>query len=225
MKTRDSYQPENACEPSAHIGNENRQDTSTNEEEVDDDDDASTISNVGNCSGEVSNNSKCFSVKKRATKRRKTEQMEKTLELLQATIENGPTKELGQMLEEDMKHSREQEMRLPYLHLMCSYVWSITTQWPSKYATSWTVMLTFTAVQIQIIFTIKVIILHNSLRPFQELLVVVVQAPHHMGIHHLLHASVPTILSNSYSDERSVLYHVQSTMASQGQSGIPQFEQ
>ena len=48
VKTRDSCQPENACEPSAYIGNENRQDTSTNEEEVNDDDDASNISNVRN---------------------------------------------------------------------------------------------------------------------------------------------------------------------------------
>ena len=58
--TRDSCQSENACEPSAHIGNENGQDTSTNGEDVDDDDDASTTSNVGNSSGEVSNNKKCF---------------------------------------------------------------------------------------------------------------------------------------------------------------------
>ena len=65
-------QPENACEPSTHSGNENRQDTSTNEE-VEDDDDASTISNVGDSSGEVSINRKRFSVKTPATKRNKTD--------------------------------------------------------------------------------------------------------------------------------------------------------
>ena len=43
--------------------------------------------------------------------------MAKAVELLQSTIENDPTKELLQILREDMKQSREQEMR--YFQLMC----------------------------------------------------------------------------------------------------------
>ena len=86
-----------------------------------------------------------------------------------------------------------------------------------------TVILTFSAVRILIILTTKVIILHNILHLFQELLVVA-QVPHHMGIHHL-HLFQQFFLYNSFSDEQSLLHHVQLTMASQGQSGISQFEQ
>ena len=43
--------------------------------------------------------------------------MAKTLKLIQTTIENDPTKGLMQILRDDMKHSRELEMR--YFQLMC----------------------------------------------------------------------------------------------------------
>ena len=70
-------------------------------------------------------------------------------------------------------------------------------------------ILTFAAVQIQIIFTIKVILLHSNLRPFQELLVVVVQVPHHMGIHHLLHLFQQfSSCSLNYGITRTIWYFI-----------------
>lgn len=113
VKTRDLCQRENACEPSAQTGNVDKQDTSKNDQEVDGDDDdcASTLSSVTGRSGEVPSKGKCFSAKKPASKRAKTEQMTKALELLQSTIENDPTKELLQILRQDIKQYREQEMR------------------------------------------------------------------------------------------------------------------
>ncbi|CAH3153154.1 unnamed protein product, partial [Pocillopora meandrina] len=105
VNTRDSCQRENACEPSVHIGNVDKQDTSKNDQAVDGDDD------------EFPSKGKRFLAKKPASKRAKTEQMAKAVELLQSTIENDPTKELLQILREDMKQSREQEMR--YFQLMC----------------------------------------------------------------------------------------------------------
>ena len=49
-----------------------------------------------------------------------TEHLAKTLQLLQTTIENDPTKELVQTSREEMKHSREHGMR--YFQLMCSLI-------------------------------------------------------------------------------------------------------
>ena len=117
VKTRGSCQRKNACEPSAHTGNVDKQDTGKNDEEVggDDDDCASTSSSFIGSSKEVPSKGKRFSAKKPVSKRAKTEQMTKAVELLQGTIENDPTKELLQILREDIKQSREQ--KIPKLKL------------------------------------------------------------------------------------------------------------
>ena len=120
VKTRDSCQPENAVEPSAHGGNVKNK--GADDSDDDDDDRASTSSVLTEKSGEVPFKSKSLPVKKPALKRGKTDQVAKALELLQATIDNDPTKELLQILREDMKHSREQEMR--YFQMMCGLMTS-----------------------------------------------------------------------------------------------------
>ena len=123
---------ENACEPSARVENENRQDTSTNEEEVgsSDDDDASTISNVGDSSGKVWNNRKRFSVKKPATET--TEQVAKN----SWTTSNYDRKWPHQRTCANFK-GRYEALQRTENEVLSVDVWPVSTQWRSKYATSW----------------------------------------------------------------------------------------
>ena len=58
--------------------------------------------------------------KKSTFKKGKTDHVSKALELLQATIDNDPTKELLQFLKEDIKQSREQERM--YFQMMCGFM-------------------------------------------------------------------------------------------------------
>ena len=212
VKTRDSCQRENACEPSVHIGNVDKQDTSKNDQEVDGDDDdcASTSSSLMDSSGEVPSKGKRFLAKKPASKRAKTEQMAKAVELLQSTIENDPTKELLQILREDMKQSREQEMR--YFQLMCGLLTPNSN--PNMQP-------------------------HGNFHPYSSSY----SDDFHHQSHNFAQQSVsnprassshpstpsfgytPLMSSAPKNDEQSLLHHVQSTMTSQGQSGVSQLYQ
>ena len=115
VKTRDSCKPENAREPSALGRNADCVDYGVIEAD-DEGEGSSTSSNSTNKSSDLQFKKKVAPVKKSTFKRSKTDQVAKALELLQATIENDPAKELLQILKEDMKASREQEMR--YFQLM-----------------------------------------------------------------------------------------------------------
>lgn len=108
VKTRDSCQPERACEPSAHDGAGSS--TCDHDNEANDSGDPLE-------KRDLPDKSMYVPVKKPATKKHKTDAVAKSLELLQTTIENDPTKELLQILREDMKHSREEETR--HFNLLC----------------------------------------------------------------------------------------------------------
>lgn len=119
---------------------------------------------------------KRFLAKKPASKRAKAEQMAKAVELLQSTFENDPTKELLQILRDDMKQSREQEMR--YFQLMCGLLTPTAIQTCNPMVVSILI-----AVLILMIFIIKAIILQNNLCPIREL-AAVTQVPHPLGTLH-----------------------------------------
>ena len=119
VKTRDSCKPENACEPSALGRDADCIDYGINEAD-DKGEGSSTSSNFTNKSSDLPFKQKVAPVKKPTFKKRKTDQLGKALELLQATIDHDPAKELLQILKEDMKASREQEMR--YFQMMCGLI-------------------------------------------------------------------------------------------------------
>ena len=123
VKSRDSCQPERACEPSAH---DSKGDGSF--ETCNDDDDCGSISsNVTEKGDELPPKSKPVPVKKptfKKVKAGKSDHVSKALELLQATIDNDPTKELLQFLKDDIKQSREQERM--YFQMMCGLISSST---------------------------------------------------------------------------------------------------
>ena len=161
-------------------------------------------------SGEVPSKGKRFLAKKPASKRAKTEQMAKAVELLQSTIENDPTKELLQILREDMKQSREQEMR--YFQLMCGLLTPNSN--PNMQP-------------------------HGNFHPYSSSY----SDDFHHQSHNFAQQSVsnprassshpstpsfgytPLMSSAPKNDEQSLLHHVQSTMTSQGQSGVSQLYQ
>lgn len=117
VKTRDSCKPENACEPSA-LGRNTADCIDNGINEADDEgESSSTSSNFTDKSSDLAFKKKVAPVKKPTFKKSKTDQVGKALELLQATIDNDPTKDFLQILKEDMKASREQEMR--YFQMMC----------------------------------------------------------------------------------------------------------
>lgn len=117
VKTRDSCKRENACEPSALSRNTaDCIDNGINEAD-DEGESSNTSSNFTEKSSDLAFKNKVAPVKKPPFKKSKTDQVGKALELLQATIDNDPTKDLLQILKEDMKASREQEMR--YFQMMC----------------------------------------------------------------------------------------------------------
>ena len=94
VKSRDSCKPENATEPSAKINEDNND--STSEDSL----------------RKVEGDKDMFvPVKRNSDKKTKTDVIASSLELLQTTIKNDPTKELLQILKDDIQHSREQEMR------------------------------------------------------------------------------------------------------------------
>ena len=116
VKTRDTCKPENACEPSALGRNADCTGYGVNEAH-DEGEDSSTSSNFTNKSSDLPFKQKVAPVKKPTLKNRKTDEFGKAYELLQATIDNDPVKELLQILKDDMKASQEQEMM--YFHMMC----------------------------------------------------------------------------------------------------------
>ena len=85
VKTRDSCKPENACGPSALGRNADCIDYGVNEAH-DEGEDSSTSSNFTNKSSDLPFKQKVAPVKKPTLKKRKTDQFDKALELLQATI-------------------------------------------------------------------------------------------------------------------------------------------
>lgn len=101
VKTRDACQPEKAFKPSAH-GNYDGTGSSTC-----DDGHESGSANPLEDKG-IPDKTIFVPVKKAAKRSRKDKAVAKSFELLQATIENDPTKELLQILKEDLKHSREE---------------------------------------------------------------------------------------------------------------------
>jgi len=108
VKTRDSCKPENACEPSALGRNADFIDDGVNEAH-DEGEDSSTSPNFTNKSSDLPFKQKVAPVKKHTVKKRKTDQLGEALELLQATIDNDPAKELLQILKEDMKASQSRK--------------------------------------------------------------------------------------------------------------------
>ena len=90
VKSRDSCKPENATEPSAKVNEDNND--STSEDSL----------------RKVEGDKDMFVPVKRK------------LMLLQTTIKNDPTKELLQILKDDMQHSREQEMR--QFNMLCDLI-------------------------------------------------------------------------------------------------------
>ena len=111
VKSRDSSQPEKGCEPSAPADNEDSddgQDDSTDRDE----------------SNQPQSKTMFVPVKKATSTKRKgiTDQVAKAVELLQTTIENDPTRDLLQILKEDMQHSREEEMK--FFQMMCGMMTS-----------------------------------------------------------------------------------------------------
>ncbi|CAB4032760.1 Hypothetical predicted protein, partial [Paramuricea clavata] len=102
VKTRDSCKPENAIEPSAKL-------------------DDGKESGSEDSASKVERDKEMFvPVKKNSAKRPKTDVIASSLELLQNTIKNDPTKELLQILKDDMQHSREQEMK--QFDLLCGLI-------------------------------------------------------------------------------------------------------
>ena len=107
VKSRDSCDPAQAIEPG------NCPDVET---ELDHD---SECSDQGD--NDEAPSKHAFVPKKSATaKRSKTEHLAKAVELLNTAIENDPTKEMLQLMREEMQQSRQQEVR--YLQMICSMV-------------------------------------------------------------------------------------------------------
>ena len=65
-------------------------------------------------------------VKRNSKKKPKIDVIASSLELLQSTIKNDPTKELLQILKDDMQHSREQETR--QFNMLCELIRSNQSQ-------------------------------------------------------------------------------------------------
>jgi len=68
-----------------------------------------TSSNFTNKSSDLPFKQKVAPAKKHTVKKGKTDQLGKALELLQATIDNDPAKELLQILKEDIKASQSRK--------------------------------------------------------------------------------------------------------------------
>ncbi len=110
VKTRDSCKPENAIEPSAAKH-----------------DDGDKESGSEDSANKVEGDKEMFvPVKPTSAKRPKMDVIASSLELLQTTIKNDPTKELLQILKDDMQHSREQETR--QFNLLCDLIRSNQSQ-------------------------------------------------------------------------------------------------
>ena len=123
VKSRDSCQPERACEPSAH----DSKDDGGFENYNDDDNCGSISSNVTDKGDELPPKSKPVHVKKptfKKVKAGKSDHVSKALELQQATTDNDPTKELLQFLKDHIKQSREQERM--YFQMTCGLMSSST---------------------------------------------------------------------------------------------------
>ncbi len=109
VKTRDSCKPENAIEPSAKH------------------DDGDKESGSEDSANKVEGDKEMFvPVKPTSAKRTKMDVIASSLKLLQTTIKNDPTKELLQILKDDMQHSREQETR--QFNLLCDLIRSNQSQ-------------------------------------------------------------------------------------------------
>ena len=107
VKSRDSCDPTQAIEPGADSA-----DVETSE-----------LDRESECSDQVDknefSNKRPFVPQKRsAAKRSKTDHLSKAVELLKTAVQNDPTREMIQLMREEMQHSHQQEMR--YFQMMCN---------------------------------------------------------------------------------------------------------
>lgn len=105
VKSRDSCKPENGTEPSAKVDEDNNDSTSEDS------------------SSKVEGDKDMFvPVKRSSAKKSNVDVIASCLELLHTTFKNDPTKELLQILKEDMRHSQEQEMK--QFDMLCDLIQS-----------------------------------------------------------------------------------------------------
>ena len=118
VKSRDSCNPSQAIEPGNNADMEGKMDRDTD------------CSDKGD-SDEPPSKHVIVPGKKVTAKRNKTDQLTKAVALLNKVIENDPTKEMLQLLREEMKESREQEMR--YFQMMCNMITPNQGTWAVKH--------------------------------------------------------------------------------------------
>ena len=223
VKTRDSCKPENACEPSALGRNADCIDYGISQAD-DEGEGSSTSSNFTDKSSDPPYK-KVAPVKKATFQKSKTDQVDKALELLQATIDNDPAKELLQILKEDMKASREQEMR--YFQMMCGLMNPTINPNPQAHGNPYHYR--SPTLQPLIYGSTSSKEDHYQLLGFQALNLSMQQnsvfRPYSASSHSRTPSSRSPLTVSADSADQSLPKYVQASVASQQQGFVPQYEE